>query len=511
MVDVKGMANSIIKNTVANVAAKIWAFLSLYLFVPIWIHFLGVEGYGVISFYTVLMSLMLFADAGLTATLTREFARGDVDDQYRRDLLRTIEIIYIGIALILFITLFLLSDVLVNNFLKSSMYSHSELRFCVRLMALTMSLQFMFSMYCGGLFGLQKQVIANVIVVSHSIARSALVVLPLLVSNTIQTFFIWQLISIIVALIVVRNCLVKSISATDGTFNYRPEYLKLVWKFALGMMLMGFISALNTQLDKLVTGNVLSLENLGYYSLASTIGFAVISITQPIGVAVYPELTRLSSNNKDKMGDLLLVFTYIITTLSVAIGMTLFFYIEEFTFLWTRDSEIVSMTKTPARLLIIGNILQTLQLAPYYLALANGHTKTNVRLGLLMLLFMVPSVYYFTKEWGLEGTAIPFLILNIVATIYLTLIIFRKFFSNRIKEWLGFVIKPLMINMFIISSFYFLLQLLNLFDSRLVVFIYGVGVCLTSLYISIRFLIKINPGLLEFIPEKIIMIFTNKK
>ena len=87
------MANLIIKNTAANMATKIWTIMSMYLFVPVWIHFLGVEGYGVISFYTIMMTLMFFADAGLTATLTREFARGDKDEQYRRDLLKTIEMI----------------------------------------------------------------------------------------------------------------------------------------------------------------------------------------------------------------------------------------------------------------------------------------------------------------------------------------------------------------------------------------------------------------------------------
>ena len=55
-----------------------------------------------------MMTLMFFADAGLTATITREFARGDKNEQYRRDLLRTIELIYLGIAFVIFLSIFAL-------------------------------------------------------------------------------------------------------------------------------------------------------------------------------------------------------------------------------------------------------------------------------------------------------------------------------------------------------------------------------------------------------------------
>ena len=102
MVGGNKMKNIVVKNSVANIIAKIWSILSLYLFVPIWINLLGIEGYGVISFYTVLVTLMHFADAGLSATLTREFARGDIDNRYRRDLLRTIECIYIIISVLIY-------------------------------------------------------------------------------------------------------------------------------------------------------------------------------------------------------------------------------------------------------------------------------------------------------------------------------------------------------------------------------------------------------------------------
>lgn len=497
------MANTLVQNTAANVVTKIWTIFSLYLFVPIWIHFLGVEGYGVISFYTILMTLMFFADAGLTATLTREFARGDKDEQYRRDLLRTIELIYLVIASILFAAIFLFSGVIVDLFLKSNSFTHEELLLCVRLMGLSMAIHFMFSLYSGGLFGLQKQVLANVINILYSVSRSAIVVIPLLIYPTVLTFFVWQLVSISIALIVVRYYLIKCITTMNSQSVFRKEYLQSIWKFAFGMMLMSIISALNTQLDKLIIGNVLSLQDMGYYSLASTIGIAVISISQPLGVAFYPEFTRLLSCNKKKMEKLFLLFTYVVSSISVAIGMTLFFYVDEFSYLWTYDHSIVEAVRVPARLLIIGNILQSLQLAPYYLALANGHTKTNVKLGIFMLMFMIPAVYFFTKELGLKGTAIPYVIINIIATLYLSIVIISRFFRDILLTWLKFVLQPICLVLLIVTIPFFLFQYAIIGNNYFIVLCMGSTTGILGLYISILFLFRNNQDLIGCLPVNI--------
>ena len=493
-------ANKVLKNSIANIIAKIWSILSLYIFVPIWIHFLGVEGYGIISFYTILMTIMHFADAGLTATLTREFARDDKDERYKRNLLRTIELIYFCIAFLLFLIIFIFSNHIVKFFLKSDIYSYEYLCNCVQIMGLSLAMHFLYSMYSGGLFGLQKQVLGNVISISYSVSRSAIVILPLLWWPTIKIFLWWQLLSIIVALVFVRFFVIKSITTSGKDFSFHTEHLKSIWGFALGMMLMAIISALNTQLDKLITGNVLSLENMAYYSLASTVGVAVLSIVQPLGVAFYPELTRLISNDRHKVVQPFLSFTYVLSMISTAIGITLFLYVDELIYLWTHNQEITNVIKYPARLLIVGNIFQSLQLSPYYLALSNGHTKTNVKLGICMLLFTMPSVYFFTKQWGINGTAIPFVFLNVISTFYLGFVIINKFFLNKRKEWIVFTIVPGLISLIIIYVFYLLGLNVENENIRL---IYGLFSCLFSIYISFVALIKIVPETTNYFPSKI--------
>ena len=66
-----------LKNIVANFVGRFWSILSNFLFIPLYIHYLGFESYSVISFTLVVAGLMAILDVGLTATLSREFARKD--------------------------------------------------------------------------------------------------------------------------------------------------------------------------------------------------------------------------------------------------------------------------------------------------------------------------------------------------------------------------------------------------------------------------------------------------
>ena len=500
MVGGNKMKNIVVKNSVANIIAKIWSILSLYLFVPIWINLLGIEGYGVISFYTVLVTLMHFADAGLSATLTREFARGDIDNRYRRDLLRTIECIYIIISVLIVLAIVILSDIIVDHFLKSSVFTHDELRYCVCLMGCSVSLQFLYSLYNGGLQGLQQQVLSNIITVLYGVSRSAIVIIPLLISPTIQSFFIWQLFSIACALIVTRYFLARNIGGLKYKSKFRMQYLNGVWKFALGMMLMSIISSLNTQLDKLIIGNIISLKDMGYYSLANTIGIAVITIIQPLCTAFYPELTNKVSYNDRKVNDALFLFTYIVASIAATVGLFMFCYLEELSYLWTQDIIITNAVKIPARLLIIGNLLQSLQFPLYYLALAHGYTKTNVKLGIGMLIFMIPAVYIFTFNWGVNATAIPYVIINIIATIYLTLAIVNRFMEGQLLHYLQYVLVPVVIAFVLVYIPYAILQICHVAQGLLTCCV-GVISCIISIYVMASVLIRLNRDI--YIPIRI--------
>lgn len=499
------MESTLLKNAIANIVAKIWSVVSLYIFVPLWIHFLGVEGYGVISFYAILMTLMAFADAGLSATLTREFAKIELVEGYKRDLLKTIESVYFAIAILVGLIIYILAPYITIYFLKSETIDAATLTFYVRIMAPILSLNFLYMLYTGGLMGLQRQLLANTFNIGYSILRGIVVLFILYVVPTVDAFLYWQLFSIVVITILSRYYLGYAINRGNKVAEFRFSYLKNVWKYALGMMAMAIISSLNTQLDKLIVGNLLSIKEMGFYSLASTLGQAVLMVTTPLSMAFYPELTRLISLGDDcKIIKSFNVFTFIVSALSSCVGLTLFFFIDDIATLWV-SSNIASVISHPARILIFANIFLSLQYSVYYLAIAHGHTKTNVYLGAAMLIFTAPSVYFLTDKIGLMGAAIPYLFLNLLAAIYLGVVIMNKYLKGYLFKWMFYTYVPVLICLILIGGGYFLIN--SFIERSILRMISGGAVIVVTSYILLLFLFRFFPFCYSYSIFKKISVF----
>ena len=73
-------------------------------FVPLYIKFMGIESYGLVGIFASLFALFGLLDMGLSTTLNRELARlSAVPDRAgeMRNLVRTLEIIYWGMAVVI--------------------------------------------------------------------------------------------------------------------------------------------------------------------------------------------------------------------------------------------------------------------------------------------------------------------------------------------------------------------------------------------------------------------------
>lgn len=486
------MSNQVVKNSIFNVLAKGWSIISLYIFVPLWIKYVGVEGYGVITFYSVLMSLMHFADAGLAGTLTREFARIEPVEGYKRNFLRTFETVYIGVSVFVLIVVFSFSGFIVNHFLKSNTIPYGDLVYCVRIMAIIMAFHFMVSLYGGGLMGLQRQILEGSLNIGYSIVRGVFVLIPLAFYPNVKTFIIWQLFSMILLFIIKRICIIRSVNKERKQTYFKIDYFKNVWRYALGLLIMAIVAALNSQIDKLITGNLLSLESLGYYSIAGTLGTAILTISNALCNAFYPELTRLVSvGDRDQIIRPFLLFSFVISLVTSSIGISVLFYCSDLLFVWTHDQSIVDNATIPAMLLVLGNLAMALQYSTYYLAMANGHTKTNIILASSSLALMAPAVYFLTKNFGLNATPIPYLVVNILASIIMAIVLINKFLKGTLSEWTKYSILPIVVCIIIVAPSSILVK--NTIDNPYLRILLASVVGTLCMYLTLIVYVRNNP------------------
>lgn len=431
-------------NVVANYAGKLWGITSIYVFVPVYVQLLGMDAYGLIAFNGIVLAILFIADAGLSAAFAREAARIG-PGQGLLNLLKSVELILFSILLAVGLLFILASPLIASAWLNvPATVSAEHVVQCVWLMGISFIPQIAMSLYFGGLMGLQRQVSANLLWTAFSMVRSGLVILPIYFFPDIRIFFAWQAISSVLMLMIMRHALKRHLSkslAATPNHRIRGEFswpaLRSIQGYAAGMLGMSIISALNMQMDKLIVSKMLPLSDFAEYSLASTLAQIPYILTLPIAAALLPRLTNMLSQ-PELRGELTRLYrdgSYYIACVGAVTGIGLVLFAPEVFALWMPKAPINEETISAARLLAIGGLLLTLQMAPFQLSLANGHQATNLGLGIFILTVAPPLQIFLTSMFGMQGAATPWLLLNLVAFVYLGVRLNLRFPLVSLRLW----------------------------------------------------------------------------
>lgn len=426
-------------NIIANLIGSGWVALISIAFIPLIIHFIGIESYGLVGFYLTLQALFAVLDMGLTATVSRELARLTLTSdksQEMRNLVRTLEMMYWGIALLILLVVVLLAPWVSTRWLNVSVLSDEDVRFTLILMGIMIALRMPYGFYSGALLGLQHQVLLNVIKITVETLKSGGAVLILwLLSPTIISFFIWQASVSGVGLFLIAVVLWRQMPAgISPKFQFRT--FKKIWHFTVGMSGISITAAILTQSDKLVLSKMLSLENFAYYALASSISMGLYVIISPIFSAVYPKFSQLVAGNDDSALTVLYHKScQFMTVLVMPVALVICFYSETLLEIWTQDIDVSKQAGPILSLLIIGTALNGMMNIPYALQLAYGHPKLVVYMNIIAIVVLLPPLMWATSIYGAMGGAMIWVMLNVGYVVFGTIAVHRKALSSEWRGW----------------------------------------------------------------------------
>lgn len=493
-------------NIIANYVGKGWSVVSVYLFVPAYLHFLGIEAYGLVGFYAVLLGVLAFADMGLTATLSREMARLSGtrnSEEEMRHLVRTIEMVYLGISALIALFILVLAGPIAHNWLNSSSLPISSIERSIRLMGFAVVFQFPARMYLGGLFGLQRQVLANSILVVMGMVRSGGAALVLwLISPTIEAFFLWQILSSVLLLLLFRQSLWANLPGKSLRVRPRLSLLKGVMRYSIGMAIISFNSIILMQIDKITISKMLSLETLGYYSLASTLAQAPLLLSAPLSIAVFPHLTQLMAAGKER--ELASVYhraNQLIAAIVFPIGLTLVVFSRELLLLWTQSSQTADNIHLVASLLIVGSVALAVQAIPFRLALAAAWTRLTIYLGSCAIIIIVPLLIFLIQRYGMVGAGISWIALNCAVVLVFIFLLHRRLLKGHAARWFLCDMAP----SFLIALLFAILgrsyvtpemSMVRILVSIGLILVASCSVCL-ALFMRERYRFRLNPKTME--------------
>lgn len=418
--------NSNLIRILSNYVGKLWGLLAVFICVPFYIKFLGIESYAVIGFYTLVVALISFADAGMSSAITREFALNE-KKYYKKFILYRIEKFYWLILLFISISIIYFSDLIAQSWLKVEGINIIDLKNYIILIALGASVQMASSLYYGALFGLGEQVKANNYQIIWTTFKSLFVIFLLKYYSSLYLFFIWQIVCNFIYVTLLRFEVLKNLNVDK--INFKDKLNKLVfperiYKYIGGMALVAIISSISSQLDKIVISYFYSLKLFGYYSMISLLAQIPVFVTMPIASFIFPLLSKFADNKKEnKMFDITFEkFIFLLYLAIIPISIFICFYPLEILHTWSRvefdsieSNDLVFLVQS----LTLGSLFLAMQFPFYYSLLANSETRYTVYQGIVQLIIGVPLLLFIAKFYPLKYVGISWLIINICGFIYL--------------------------------------------------------------------------------------------
>lgn len=488
-------SDSNIIRILSNYIGKLWNIFSVFLLVPVYVYYLGLENYGIISFYAVVLGVIGFADAGMSSVIIREFAL-DEKSSSKHHILRKVEAIYWGIVILICSLIALFSAIIADKWLVSEHINFLDLRNYIILIGIGASFQLVSSVYFGALFGLGKQISANIYQIVWTTCKSLFVIVLFeIIDSNLYVFLIWQIACNIAYIVFLRWRVVKKLKEDKLSIIPIPfshPIPERIWTYMGGMTLVSIISAINLQSDKLVISYFFSLKIFSFYSMASILSQIPVMISAPLASFVFPIYSKFVQKT-DEFKAVFQTFTTLCYLFIFSSSFLIFFYPLELFSLWSRqtvDQYLAKELNLLIKFLVLGSMFLAMQFPFYYALLANSKTKYTVYQGLFQVLVGVPLLIFFAKSYGVKYTGVPWLLINLFAFIYLMIICLKKYLHISIIDfilryiliqvvvgfsiaWLGHVIYQLysipFFIVFLLSgtlSFFLILMLGNVIDKR---------------------------------------------
>lgn len=467
-------------NVSSNIFVRLWNMFSIYMFIPLYIKFLGEELYGLITFFVVLQTVMSLLGLGLSKTLRREFASGDNSNEnkvIKYQMLRSVELVYIVVSLLIVIICFLGSNFIATEWLNIGSLDASLVELTLQLMGISIAIQLVANLYSGCLFGLEKQVLANNYLIGWSLAKNFGVILLLwLIDGNIILFYSWHIVTDILYLFILRIVVVNQLKCnTPLSWKFSNiSNLKKIRKFALGLVLVSIIYTLNTQLDKIIISKYLSLTELSAYTLVFLLGNLTSIIATAIATAAFSRLTLyFTTNNLSKHTESFISFNKVAAITIIVIGTFVATYSYELVFVWTGNEIIAELIKGAGFFIVLGSTFASLQIMPYEYMLSRGDTKVNNILGFSSIPFILIITPFFVINYGIFGAAMSWFILMTVSTLVYIFYIHRTYIGRNTVHWMiSETLLPLLISLSLAFASKYLISLFDL--SLLFTLIYGI-------------------------------------
>jgi len=405
------------RNLIANYIGRVWIGVVTLAMAPVYIHYMGAESFGLIGVFMSIVGLAQVCDLGLSTTINKELSllSGKTGSaQESRDLLRTFEAVYWFIGAVLAMTIMAMAPWLSHRWFHLETLNPKILQHAIMLMGLVLAAQWPSALYIGGLSGLERQVVLNIVLgIFISLEGFGGWAVLRFISPTITAFFLWQAGVQAAQVATLAICLWASLPAATkpAARNWRL-WLKH-WHFAAGMTGIAATVSLLTQMDKIVISKLLPLKELGYYTLAFTAATILSTSVSPIFVTMFPRFSKLAlPQDEDALRSIYHGACQMVAIIMLPAFAVLAVFPASLLHFWIRDPMTIERVRPLVVFLATGTALNCLMTMPYALQISQGWTSLSFYKNIAALFVILPLMLILVRRLGASGAAISWIVLN---------------------------------------------------------------------------------------------------
>lgn len=430
------------RNLLANFVAQTLGVLLNLACVPIFLHLLGAEQYGLVGFAVSLQAMLAVLDLGLATTANREFSRtggrgsgvtsGPV-------MLRTLELIYFGMGTLVAVGLVAAAPWIAEHWLQVSGTPQAVVRTSLVLLGLATGLRWPVGLYSGVLLGLERQVPLNAVVIARSTLRTAgAAILLWVLGGTVITYF-GCLVGVSLLEVAATGWLAWRSQPTrrHGVARFDPQVLRSFWAFSGELTMISIFAAVLKQEDKVVIARFAPLAALGHYTVASTLSGGLLLFATPVFTAVFPRLSSLLAQGDDRgAASVYHRSSALVSALAAPAAAALILFPGLILSTWTRSPSVATEASGALVVLAAAAMLNASMQVPYALILAAGKTRISLWMNGLGVAILAPLLVVLVRAYGIVGGGAAWAVFNVAYFFIAPAILHRSVLRGHFRRWL---------------------------------------------------------------------------
>ena len=414
---------SLKRNVLANLLGGAWIAGLMVVLTPLQIRMLGIEAYGLLGLLAMLQIAVVVLDFGLPTTVMQKISSGSANGAR---LVNSVSTMYLGFAATLAGGMWIGAEWLARHLLNTGDLAPEVAIASIRLIGVFLATRFHVGLYNGALTGLHLLERVNVIKVGATTLRYLGGIVVLLVAPQVTSLFAWFAISALAEV----GILYFAVRAALPKVRVRPAFaadeIRRVWRLSFELNLIAILAILLTQVDRLVVAGLLSLKELGYYSLAYNLAIGVSLVHTSINSAVLPSLS--SDFGKKQFGDMLIRYTkssQLIMYLECLPVFVLAFFGYDILKLWI-DADTALQAQAAAAILALAFVVNAAVSPAFTVAVALAKPRIVVVATVAGFILYAPLLYLLVQSRGIVGAALCALTLSIFFVVTVVPYVHRK-------------------------------------------------------------------------------------